>query len=241
MMIRTLLASLCLLSLSALPLQAIAGDFKDKAPVVVELFTSQGCSSCPPADRLLEELATMPHVIALSLPVTYWDYLGWKDKFAKPQHDQRQRSYARQMNERRVYTPQMVIQGQTAIVGHNRAKARQAIASHSTDAAQVAIQLTIQGTTQLNATLTGKPAKADIWLAEFSRQEVVDISRGENSGRRLTYTNVVRQMTKLGNWQPPRQTLQHALPHAPTSAIGYALFLQDRQTGQIIAAAQVLH
>ncbi|CAE7205182.1 unnamed protein product [Symbiodinium microadriaticum] len=233
-MIRALLASLCLFCLSALPVQA-----GEKSPVVVELFTSQGCSSCPPADRLLEELASQPHIIALSLPVTYWDYLGWTDKFAKPDHDQRQRRYAQIMDERRVYTPQMVIQGRDAIVGHRRAEANGSITKFAAAPATVAITLRQETPTLIEAQLTGQSAPATIWMVEFDRRQTVDIKRGENGGRRLTYVNVVSHMKKLGDWQGPRLDFRHELAAPLTPGKGCALIVQDDRNGHILGAAQL--
>jgi hypothetical protein len=167
---------------------------------VVELFTSQGCSSCPPADKLLEELSHDPSVIALSLPVDYWDYLGWKDTLALPGHTRRQRAYSRVRGDREVFTPQVVVNGSAYALGSNKAAIEEAIA-RTRDAATVNVTLAVAGeriAVDIAAAAAG--GSGEVWLCPVTRKVEVAIGRGENHDRDITYTNVVRGWLKLGDW-----------------------------------------
>jgi hypothetical protein len=181
---------------------------------LLELFTSQGCSSCPPADKLLGELATgSSSVVALSLPIDMWDYLGWKDTLALPAHSIRQRAYARQRGDRQVYTPQMVVNGVTHAVGSDRAAVEQAIAQTDRDTAVMSIPVLLSAAAgDLSVTLKPAPAAlpeptdAEVWLCPLSSAVVVSIGRGENGGRTITYHNVVRGWHKLGAFSGTEST-----------------------------------
>jgi hypothetical protein len=172
---------------------------------LLELFTSQGCSSCPPADKLLGEFATEPSVVALSLPIDMWDYLGWKDTLALPGHSIRQRAYARVRGDRQVYTPQMVINGLIHAVGSDRAAIVRAITQTADDAAVMSVPVLLSAAggdfsvtlKPAPAALT-EPADAEVWLCPLSSTVAVAIGRGENGGRSITYHNVVRGWRKLG-------------------------------------------
>jgi hypothetical protein len=169
----------------------------------LELFTSQGCSSCPPADKLLGELATDPALVAVSLPIDYWDYLGWKDTLASPAHSARQRAYARMRGDRQVYTPQIVVNGATHVVGSDRAAVERAIAQTDRNAAimSVPVMLSMDGS-NLKVHVgsgSGHPG-GEVWLCPVLKSVTVAIGRGENSGRMVTYHNVVRRWVKLGDW-----------------------------------------
>jgi len=170
---------------------------------LLELFTSQGCSSCPPADKLLGELADDPSLIALSLPIDYWDYLGWKDTLALPGHAVRQRAYARVRGDREVYTPQIVVNGTTHVLGSDRAAIERAIAqtNHNASVMSVHVLLALDGN-DLNLKLS--PDKehlgGEIWVCPVTKTAPITIGRGENSGTTITYHNVVRRWLKLGDW-----------------------------------------
>ena len=171
---------------------------------VVELFTSQGCSSCPPADKLLGELAKDPSVIALSMPIDYWDYLGWKDTLAKPRHTARQRGYARRRGDREVYTPQIVINGAVHVLGNDMAAIERAMAQprRNTSTLSVPVKLALSDnalTVNLPAA-SGSASAGEIWACAISRAVPVTIARGENLGSTITYHNVVRRWIKLGEW-----------------------------------------
>ena len=176
---------------------------------VIELFTSQGCSSCPPADRLLGELAHDPSLIAMSLPIDYWDYIGWKDTLAKPRHTTRQRFYARTRGDGDVFTPQVVINGVTHAVGNDKAAINKAIAESRREGAVLSIPVKVAvADGKLSVTIPAGPEKAagEVWLCALGTAVPVAIGRGENSGHTVTYHNVVRRWVKLGDWNGTART-----------------------------------
>ena len=173
---------------------------------VVELFTSQGCSSCPPADKLLGELAKDPSVIALSMPIDYWDYLGWKDTLADARFSARQKAYSQMRGDRDVYTPQVVVNGSAHVIGSDRAGIESAIGATKTadGVMSVPVTMTLAGkqiTVSVAASSKGPAAMhGEVWIGSISQAVPISISRGENSGRELTYYNVVRNLLKVGDW-----------------------------------------
>jgi hypothetical protein len=170
---------------------------------VVELFTSQGCSSCPPADRLMGKLAQDSSLVTLSLPVDYWDYLGWKDTLALHGNSIRQREYAVTRGDREVYTPQVVVNGVVHVLGSDKAAIERAIAQTRGKApCTLPVKLTVSGgkvTVHLPAA-TGAHKSGEVWLLPVTDEAKVKIGRGENRGRTLNYYNVVRRWVKLGDW-----------------------------------------
>jgi hypothetical protein len=192
---------------TALATQAFAGEPR----AVIELFTSQGCSSCPPADRLMGELAKDPSLVTMSLPVDYWDYLGWKDTLALQGHSNRERAYANARGDREVYTPQVVVNGVVHVLGSDKAAIEKAIAQTRRDAAPLTVPVTVS---VADGTVTVKvPAGADnnnnsgeVWLCPVTAKAQVAIGRGENSGHTMNYYNVVRRWVKLGDWHGQAQT-----------------------------------
>jgi hypothetical protein len=170
---------------------------------IVELFTSQGCSSCPAADKLLGELAGDPSLVAVSVPIDYWDYLGWKDTLASPAHSARQRAYARVRGDRQVYTPQIVVNGSTHVLGSDRSAVERAITVTDRNAAIMSVPVLISvGGNNLNVKVAaGKEhVGGEVWLCPLARSVPVEIGRGENHGRMVTYHNVVRRWLKLGDY-----------------------------------------
>ncbi|MGL4729804.1 MAG: DUF1223 domain-containing protein [Bosea sp. (in: a-proteobacteria)] len=172
---------------------------------VVELFTSQGCSSCPPADKLFAAMARDPSVIALTLPVDYWDYLGWKDTLANPSFSSRQRHYAQLRGDSNVYTPQAVVNGAGHVVGSDKGKIDQHLGSASLPVAmtidQAAGGLTIGVAAHELGKDMGRMAKrGDIFLLPVLRTAQVPITRGENRGKSITYAQVVRGIHPVGSW-----------------------------------------
>jgi hypothetical protein len=177
---------------------------------VVELFTSQGCSSCPPADNLLGELANDHSILALSVPIDYWDYLGWKDTLARPRHTARQRGYAMVRGDRAVYTPQIVVNGSTHVLGSDRNAIEGAIKKTQKVAGtlSVPVKLSVNGErVHVAVPAASEPvASSEVWLCAISRSVPVAIGRGENRGRTVTYHNVVRKWVRLGPWAGTTQT-----------------------------------
>jgi hypothetical protein len=209
----------------------------EPAPVVVELFTSQGCSSCPPADALLGELIEQEGILPLSFHVTYWDRLGWPDTFGLRASTDRQEDYARSLGLSGLYTPQMVIGGRIDAVGSRRGRVLEAIEllrSHPESGPAIAIA---DGRLRLEATAEG-PCR--LWLMAFDRAREVAIGRGENRGRTIRYQNVVRTIVDLGSWDGSATTL--ALPLARLAAEqrdAVAVLVQRKSDGAILAAERV--
>ena len=211
-----------------------------KTPVVLELFTSQGCSSCPPADRLLGDLADEDGVIALSFHVDYWDYIGWKDTFASKVTTARQHAYARSLGERHVYTPQLVIGGKDHVVGSSRHAIRQAIREAGKRAgSQAHLKLTSSdGLLKLDIPdMDSQPCEA--WLFTFDRRHEVAVQRGENSGHKLAYSNVVREVHLLGRWEGGKQSFTVRQDKLSTEdRDGYVVIVQAKGQGPVLAAVQ---
>jgi hypothetical protein len=200
-MVRSRLASAPLIAGLLVVSSAFASASEPRA--LIELFTSQGCSSCPAADKLLGELANDPSVVAISLPIDYWDYLGWKDTLALPGHATRQRAYARMRGDREVYTPQIVVNGATHVLGSDRPAVERAIAVTDRNAAvmSVPVQMAVAGGS-LNVKIgAGNDHHGgEVWLCPLVRSVPVAIGRGENSGHTVTYYNVVRRWLKIGDF-----------------------------------------
>jgi hypothetical protein len=216
------------------------------AKVVLELFTSQGCSSCPPADALLESYKRRDDVIALSVPVDYWDRLGWKDTFASRQHTNRQQEYASARGDGQVYTPQVVVSGRTHVVGSSRPGIDGAIAAAKTALrdSQVPLSVHFDGDT-LVVQVGGAPAGAAVsharlLLAVVQDAGAVSIRRGENANRTVTYHNIVRSLRTIGAWAGTPSTLRltkNEFSVAGTQSL--VVLLQTGAGGPIINAAQI--
>lgn len=207
-----------------------ASSVPSSRPVVVELFTSQGCSSCPPAQATLNGLADRRDVLALSFGVVYWDYLGWKDTFASPQFTQRQYDYAKGLHHTGVFTPQMVIDGKADTTGQSPAQVEPLIKAARAQAAGP--HLTMNGDRVTVA--EGKAQGAQVWLVRYDPRTVqVPIQRGENSGRTLPHRNVVRQLVNLGPWTGKAST--YDLPKGEAN-LKTAILVQAGTGGPIIAA-----
>ncbi len=211
-----------------------------QSPVVVELYTSQGCSSCPPADRLLSRLATEDNVIALALHVDYWDYLGWKDEFANPDYSNRQRRYAHLWHQRSVYTPQMVVQGVSYMVGSRGDEIQRQIMQAEENDPVVSVKASNVGTgirIELAPLGEARP-EADIQLVRYAAGETVMIERGENAGRTIDYVNVVQDWQTLGRWDGAGPVVVN-VPSAEAGA--YVVIIQAPGPGLIYAAARLNH
>jgi hypothetical protein len=199
-------------------------------PAVVELFTSQGCSSCPPANANLITIANRPDVLALSFDVTYWDYLGWKDTFDQEVFTQRQRDYESPLHESGPFTPQIVVDGRMDAVGDVRSDIEKLIAKSSRTATPAV---------HLNANIASVDAgqgAADVWLVRYDPRIVrIPISRGENSGTTQPQRDVVHVLTRLGEWRGA--SAQFALPPAQPG-LKTAILLQKPHGGEILAVAR---
>lgn len=244
--LKRLLAGL-LIGLAAAPAQAgpaatgVQKSQEHGRPVVVELFTSQGCSSCPPADRLLGELATRPDVLALSYNITYWDYLGWRDTLGREENTARQEAYARRFGHRK-YTPQMVIDGATHLPGGRRDEVLAAIAARAASRpSPEGVTIRAQGDAyRLNADARGR-GTATIWLVHYDTRHEVTITRGENAGRTVTYANVVRHIEPVASWDLSTP-LALEISGASVRAGGHdgcAVLVQQDHAGPVIAAARL--
>ena len=222
-----------ILAAAVVPLGANAASSAPPAPpVVVELFTSQGCSCCPPADAALAQVADRPDVIALSFRVTYWDNLGWKDTFVRREFTQRQQDYAQRMGHQ-PYTPEVIAGGRADSVGNSRtviegliARARGPAATSITadmDSADVAAGVAPRG-------------GADVWLVRYDpRTARAPIRAGENTGKTLPIRNVVRTLTRLGTWDGAAVGFRY--PVAPDGLAGVVI-VQTRGGGPILAPAR---
>lgn len=209
----------------------------DKA-VVVELFTSQGCSSCPPADAFFHEsLSGREDVIALALHVDYWDYLGWKDHFASPQFSKRQKYYARAAGHRSVYTPQMIVGGQDHVVGTHPNEVKDLIKAHKRHDSPVDVSIARKGG-QFHVEASAEKAIGPmvIQIVRYRPKEVVAVKRGENAGRDLTYSNIVDSWDVVAEWdgKEPIKIRTPARGDLPVVAI-----VQSRDHGPILAAARL--
>lgn len=227
-MIRSLLTGL--LAATAL---AAAPALAAERPVVVELFTSQGCSSCPPADALLSTLADRPGVLALAFHVDYWNRLGWTDPFSGPWATARQTVYAAQIGADQVYTPQAVIDGRGDVVGSDRAAMEAAIAAARSDPS-VPLALTSPSGSALQVSVdAAAPADAVLWLVGFDDRHDTPVRRGENAGKTLIDRNVVRSLTRLDGWAPGG-TVAAARPAGDRAAV-----LLQAADGRILGAARL--
>jgi hypothetical protein len=216
---------------------------------VVELFTSQGCSSCPPADRILGELAKDPALIALSMPIDYWDYLGWKDTLADARFSARQKAYSQVRGDREVYTPQVVVNGSVQVIGSDRARIEGAIDATKKADGVMAVPVTMtQAGKQLNVSVaaSGKGSAAahgEVWICSISKQVPIAIRRGENGGREITYHNVVRNLLKVGDWNGGPGSWTVPLENVVHEGIDAAVvYLQDGsrdRPGPMLGAAYV--
>jgi hypothetical protein len=171
---------------------------------VIELFTSQGCSSCPPADKLIGEFASDPSLVSISLPIDYWDYLGWKDTLADPRHTARQKGYSKVRGDREIYTPQVVVNGSLHALGSDKSAIERAIAQSRQNPATLALPVmlsTADGRMTI-AVPDGNDVRAvaEVWICAITKAVTVAIKRGENHGKTITYHNVVRRWLKVDSW-----------------------------------------
>lgn len=225
--------------------QAVAQE-ESHPKAVLELFTSQGCSSCPPADELLAKLAARPDIIALSFSVNYWDYIGWKDTLATPENVERQRSYAKRKpgGDGRLYTPQMIVNGMACSAGHKAEKIEAEIARTNALLASERVPLKGEISDAALSVETGdapsaKRASGTLWLATVSKSVGVAIERGENAGRRITYVNAVRKLRSLGKWTGKTQQFRAPAGELSQRPSDFFVALLQADDGAIIGATEI--
>lgn len=205
-------------------------------PVLVELYTSQGCSSCPPADEFMAELVKDPNVIALSLHVDYWDYIGWKDTFGNAVFTKRQKSYAKANGSRMIYTPQMIVDGVDRIEGNDPVRVSESIRRHLAGLSPVSLQVTRNGDRVVIRAVAEPPLTrgARVQVVRYLPKAVVRIERGENAGREVTYHNVVTDWQAVAQWAG-REALE-----METSAPGsdpVVVIVQSEGPAEVLAVA----
>jgi hypothetical protein len=225
----------CVLMAAVLSASGAVAEIARQGPVVVELFTSQDCSSCPPANANLAAIADRPDVLALSFGVTYWDYLGWKDSFAKAEFTNRQYAYEHTLHRATAYTPQMVVNGEMDLIGNSADELDRKIAAARGDAQPEPEIRLAESEVSVSA---GAPPEdtADVWLVRYDPNVVqVPVARGENGGRTLPHKNVVHDFVRLGGWSGA--AVRFDLPPA-TGGLKTAILVQSANTGPILAAAK---
>ncbi len=222
--------------LSFVGLLNVAQAAAEDGPVVIELFTSQGCSSCPPADAMLHDLAKREDVIALALHVDYWDYIGWKDIFGRPENTARQHAYARAANATTVYTPQMVIGGVDHVIGSRPMQVMDTLQAHSRQGNLFDVSLTRQGNRVRVSAAPGAGGDYVVQLVRYTPEATVAISRGENAGRNLTYSNIVTEWDVIGRWDG-RSALSLDADVPGDSPV--VVIVQQSTDGPIVGAARL--
>jgi hypothetical protein len=227
-----------LAALTILGAGAAARADDSNSPVVVELFTSQGCSSCPPADALLERLAQRDDVLPLALHVDYWDYIGWADSFARPEHTKRQKAYAHLAGSRTIYTPQMIIDGVEQIVGARPMEVADAVMRHLEHQQEIDLDVSREGAALriLAAPPEQSHGKMLVQLVRYMPKRTVAIERGENAGKTLEYANIVTDWRVLGEWSGMDPLEISADAEGDDAA---AVIIQQAETGRILGAANL--
>lgn len=215
-----------------------AEELPRASATVVELYTSQGCSSCPPADEYLRKLAEQPGVIALALHVDYWDYIGWADKFGSPKYTERQKAYAHAIRSNTLYTPQMIVGGVDRVEGTDPESVEDAIGRHQATEPEVTLHLTRQGERVVIAAEANAAFEAPlrVQLVRYHPSAKVDIKHGENAGRVMEYTNVVTGWMMIGQWDGKGDLHLTAEIEGEDPVV---VILQAEGPGRIFAAAQL--
>jgi len=205
-------------------------------PVVVELFTSQGCSSCPPADALLGELARLPNVVALAFHVDYWDSIGWRDRYEIPTAAARQVRYVDALSLSSAFTPQIVIDGRASYVGSDRRRILAALAQQRQEQVPVVVEVS---PSELTISLPERAGQSgyDVNLAAYLPEATTAIGRGENSGRTLAEFNIVREFRRAATWDGKPKVLRLPLASFPADATRVAVLLQKSNQGSIVGSA----
>ncbi len=226
-------AALLCLTLIATPGLAAAA----KPPVVIELFTAQGCASCGEANSYVGKLAEKPGVLALTFPVDYWDYLGWSDTFAKPEFADRQRAYVTRLSLREPYTPQVVVDGHAQAGGLQTDKVDKLLATAANDSRR-APDMAFIGLRRVDVGSGPVPrGGAEVWLVRYDpRAQDVVVKKGDNRGQTVAHRNVVREIRRLGSWRG--RPTAYRLPPPTEDGLATAVLVQGPDGGRILAAAQ---
>lgn len=217
---------------------------------MVELFTSQGCSSCPAADEILGDLSKDPSIVALSMPIDYWDYLGWKDTLADNRFTARQKAYSQMRGDRDVYTPQVIVNGSAHVIGSDRAAIERSVGDtrKNQDVMSVPVSMSVSGS-QLNVSVASASGNrlsdhGEIWICAISKSVPIAIGRGENSGREVIYHNVVRSWLKVGDWTGEAGTwavpMENIVHNGVDAAVVYVQDGNRERPGPMLGAAYIL-
>jgi hypothetical protein len=209
-----------------------------RGPAVVELYTSQGCSSCPPADALLGELSQMPNVLALAFHVDYWDSIGWRDHFALSTAVRRQQQYVETLGLSSAFTPQVVVDGRSSFVGSDKRRILAAIAE-PLNTIPISVEVA-RGVLTVSVPERQDRERYDVNLIAYLPQADTNVERGENSGRTLREFNIVRQFRSLGVWNGRESVFRAPLDSFPADATRVAVLLQRDQQGPIVGSATAL-
>ncbi len=238
-----------LLALPAVLIGSIGSAVAQQQPAtsVVELFTSQGCSSCPVADALLVEYSKRPDVVALSYSVDYWDYLGWKDTLASPRFTYRQKAYAEKRGDGNIYTPQVIVNGLMHAVGSNKDEIDRAVSATTGKIEPIRVSVSAHSDGKTVAIETQPHIQSDksiggtVWMVVVQPSVEVEIGKGENKGKRVTYTNVVRELTPVGVWSEKAIRIEVKEPGAvQTKRARCAILLQEGKVGPIVGATWLI-
>lgn len=230
-------AALFSLVLLALPIPLLAGSAAAKSPVVLELYTAQGCASCGEANAYVAKLADKPGVLALTFPVDYWDYLGWADTFAKPEFTDRQKAYVARLALREPYTPQVVVDGAAQTSGAKAPRIDQLLAA-AAKARKKPPQIRFSGAAKVSVGAAEPPkGGGEVWLVRYDpREQEVAVKSGDNRGQTIVQKNVVRELTRLGVWRGAARVFR--LPAAGEEGLKTVVLIQAGHGGRVIGAAQ---
>lgn len=226
-------AALFSLILSTFPLAAAA----EATPVVVELYTAQGCASCGQANAYIDALSERPDILALTFPVDYWDYLGWADTFAKPEFAERQKAYVAHLSLREPYTPQIVVDGRQQAAGQQTEKLEKLLRD-AAEAHRPPPDMAFIGKHRVDVGSGPVPkGGAEVWMVRYDpRQQEVTVRKGDNRGQSLVHRNVVRELIRLGAWRG--RPTAYRLPPADEDGLSTAVIVQGANGGRIVAVAQ---
>lgn len=222
-------------TLTVLAVLAVATPALAASPTVVELYQSQGCSSCPPAITNVNALADQPGVLALTFAVTYWDRLGWKDTFAKPAFTNRQYDYEHGLNHNSAFTPQVVVNGRADLIGSDKRELANAVAH----AAPISGPDIVIGKDAVSVAAASARGAADVWLVRYDPRTLnVKIGSGENGGVTLAHRNVVRDLVRIGTWNGTAQS--YRVPSSDDPSWRSAILVQEKSGGPILSAKQMM-